>query len=157
MVSDLGRLGRILFAGEFDPRLDLTDGDTGEIQIGIVNTLELGEYGAMGTRPAQFGHHVGVEQEGHGLQSRHGPPGCSASRGHEGFAASLGGQQQVFEVGPCGCLEAIPLLDRHQHGGFCATAGDHLGAFPLADIKQLSEARLGVLHGPDRHGVLLSD
>jgi hypothetical protein len=24
MVSDLGRLGRILFAGEFNPRLDLT-------------------------------------------------------------------------------------------------------------------------------------
>jgi hypothetical protein len=60
MVRDLGRLGRILFAGEFDPRLDLTDGDTGEIQIGIVNTLKTGEYGAMGTRPAQFGHHVGV-------------------------------------------------------------------------------------------------
>jgi len=60
MLSDLGRLGRILFAVEFNPRLDLTDGDTGEIQIGIAHALKPGEYGAMGTRPAQFGHDVGV-------------------------------------------------------------------------------------------------
>jgi hypothetical protein len=60
MLSDLGRLGRILFAGEFDPRLDLTDGDTGEMQIGIVHALKSGEYCAMGTWSAQFGHHVGV-------------------------------------------------------------------------------------------------
>ena len=67
MVSDLGRLARILFAAKFDRRLDLTDGHTGEMEIGIVHTLEPGEYGAMGARPAQFGHHVGVEQKGHGL------------------------------------------------------------------------------------------
>jgi hypothetical protein len=51
----------------------------------------------------------------------------------------------------------MPLLDRHQHGGVCATAGDHLGPFSLASIEQLTEARLGVLHGPDRHAVLLYD
>jgi hypothetical protein len=125
------------------------------MKIGIVNALKPGEYGAMGTWSAQFGHHIGVEQTGYGLQSRQGAPACFASRGHEGFAASFGGQQQVFEVGPCGCLEAIPLLDRHQHCGFCATAGDHLGPFSLASIEQLTEASLGVLHGPNRHVSLL--
>ena len=71
MVSDLGRLGRILFAPEFDPRLDLTDGHTGEMKIGIVDALEPGDYGAIGRRSAQFRHHLGVEQpEGHGSLAR---------------------------------------------------------------------------------------
>jgi len=35
------------------------------------------------------GGRVGVEQKGHGLESRHGPPARSASRRHQGLAASL--------------------------------------------------------------------
>jgi hypothetical protein len=37
---DLSRLSRILFAGELNPRLDLTDGHTGEMKISIVDALE---------------------------------------------------------------------------------------------------------------------
>ena len=102
----------------------------------------------MGTPTAQFGHHISVEQEGHRLRSRHGPPARSAARGHKGHSVTIGDQQQVFEVWPCGCLQAMPLLDRHLRGGwgcpgFHAAPRDHLGAFPPAGIEQLTEARLG--------------
>ena len=59
--------GWILFTGAFDPGLDFADGHAGEVEIGILNALQPGQHGAMGARPAQFGHHVGVEQVGHGL------------------------------------------------------------------------------------------
>jgi len=67
------------------------------------------------------------------------------------------GQQQLLEAGPGRGLQATPLLDRHQHAGFGAASGDHLRALPQAGIQQLTEARLGVLHGPDEHDALNSD
>lgn len=60
------------------------------------------------------------------LHLNHGPAAGSAARRHKRFCAGLWSQQQLLEAGPGGSLQASPLLDRH-------------------------EARLGVLHGPDRY------
>ena len=150
---DLGGLGGVLLAGAFNPGRDFAEGHAGEMQVSIVNALEPGEHGAMGAGPAQFRDHVGVKQEGHGLQLNDGPAAGSASRWHQGVGAGLGGQQQLLEAGP-GCdLKTTPLLDRHQHGRFGTAPGDHLRALPLAGIEQLTEARFGVLYGPNSHAL----
>lgn len=74
----------------------------------------------MGAGPPHFRHHIGFEQEGDGLQLEGGSRVGSASRWHQELGARLGGQQQLLEAGPGGGLQATPLLDRHQHGGFSA-------------------------------------
>jgi hypothetical protein len=49
------------------------------------------------------------------------------------------------------------LLDGHKDSCFGAAPRHHLRPFALSGVKQLTEARLGVLHGPDRHAISPAD
>lgn len=68
-----------------------------------------------------------------------------------------GASNSCLRSGPGGGLQTAPLLDRHQHHRFRASAGYHLGPLTLAGVKQLTEARLGVLNRPVRHRALVAD
>ncbi len=47
-LLDLGGLGGVLFAGEFDASFDLAKGHAGEMEGSSVNAVEPGEHSAMG-------------------------------------------------------------------------------------------------------------
>ena len=38
------------------------------MKVGIVNGFKPGQHAAVRPKPAQFRHHLGIEQKGHGLQ-----------------------------------------------------------------------------------------
>ena len=80
---------RILFACEFDASLDLADGHAGEMEIDVIGALQPSEHSAMGPWPAQFRHHIGIEQEGHALELHHSPAAGCTTRWHEHFCAGF--------------------------------------------------------------------
>jgi hypothetical protein len=147
--------GWILFASELDPGLNLPDGHAGEMETGVVDALKPSQHSAMGSRPAQFSHHIGVEQESHRLQLHYRPAAGASTRRNKVVHTGLRSKQELLKAGPRGSLQALPLLNRHQHCCFSAAPRHHLGTFALTRIEQLTEARLGVLDRPHRHDTLI--
>ena len=73
--------GGVLFSGDRDTRLNLADGDSGQMNLFSGQILEPGYNGLVWTRPAQFRDDVGVEKV-------HGPTRTVAPDGVETVAAA---------------------------------------------------------------------
>ncbi len=74
------------------------------------------------------------------------------TRGRNGVAARRTSQQQLLERRAGGGLQASPFVHRHQYDSLRAAPGHHLRAFLQAGIEELTEARFGILHGPNIQG-----
>ena len=96
---DLRGFGGVMVTGALDAGLDFAEGHAGEMEFGIVNALKPGEHSAVGARPAEFRHHVGIEQEAMGYSSMAGRRRALPRGGTRVSVRALGDSSSSLRLG----------------------------------------------------------